>query len=48
MSKTIGAAINAKTQWTIGNKKLRVSDLRGDRFRLWFDQTFNLSILDTK
>jgi len=46
MSKSVRSAMDAKTQWNITNKKLKVSELKGERFRSWFDQQFNLSSMD--
>ncbi len=48
MSRSIKSATITKTQWTIGNKKLQVGSLHGERFRQWYNQEFNLSGLDNK
>ena len=43
--KTIRTQIQNQKQWTIGNKRLNISNLHGHRFYEWFDQQFNLSEL---
>jgi len=37
-----------KSIYGISNKRINLSELRGERFQSWFEQTFNLSKLDNK
>jgi len=43
MSKSVKSAMHNNVLWTIGNKRLKISSLKGERFREWFNQKFNLS-----
>lgn len=46
MSKSVKSAMHNNVLWTIGNKRLKISSLKGERFREWFNQKFNLSRKD--